>query len=202
MPEKYEYKKRFYDLEKEEQWLNEMSEKGLALKEIKQRTFSHIYVFEPCDKRHVYREDYNTEGALEEITSPYIKFVTETYCCEFVCLSGSRLYFRKDAEKGDFPPIYTDLESRIEAEKKIFGQSFGYAVLMFTVTSLCVSNLFNSFSSETVFGRIGLVVNPIGIAAGIIAMVCFISAAVRHHRKITELENLQNEKSCSVREIK
>ncbi|MDE6131898.1 MAG: DUF2812 domain-containing protein, partial [Oscillospiraceae bacterium] len=102
-----EYKKRFYDMENEESWLNEMSEKGLALKEIKWRVFKDIYRFEPCDKRYVYREDYNMEGALEELTSPYIKFVTETYGCEFVCLANGKVYFRKAAENRDFPPVYT-----------------------------------------------------------------------------------------------
>lgn len=88
-----EYKKRFHDLEKEESWLNEMSEKGLALKEIKMGVFKDIYRFEQCDKKYVYREDYNIEGAMEAITSPYIKFVTETYNCEFVCIANGKIYF-------------------------------------------------------------------------------------------------------------
>ncbi|MDE6709206.1 MAG: DUF2812 domain-containing protein, partial [Oscillospiraceae bacterium] len=108
-----EYKKRFHDLEKEESWLNEMSEKGLALKEIKWGLFKDIYCFEQCDKKYVYREDYNMENAMEAITSPYIKFVTETYNCEFVFISAGKIYFRKAKESGDFPPVYTDLESRI-----------------------------------------------------------------------------------------
>ncbi|MCM1329139.1 MAG: DUF2812 domain-containing protein [Ruminococcus sp.] len=194
MSEKYEYKKRFYDLESEERWLNEMSEKGLALKKINRKAFKDIYVFEPCEKRYVYREDYNIDDALEEATSPYIKFVTETYGCELALISGGRLYFRKEAETGDFPPVYTDLESRIEAEKKIFGKNAGYAQLSFMMTCMCVTNFFNSLSSETVFGRIGLVINPIGIAAGLIAMASFIAMAVPHRKKIKELENRRNEK--------
>ena len=108
-----EYKKRFHDLEKEENWLNEMSEKGLALKEIKMGVFKDTYRFEQCDKKYVYREDYNMEGAMEAITSPYIKFVTETYNCEFVCLEKGKEYFRNAKQKQDLTPVNNYLYRRI-----------------------------------------------------------------------------------------
>lgn len=118
MSEKYEYKKRFYDLEKEERWLNEMCGDGLVLKKIEWGLFADKYIFEPCDKKYVCRVDYNPEmDVLEEITSPYTMFVTGTYGAEFICCANGKLYFRKAEESGDFPPIYTSLESRIAAEK-------------------------------------------------------------------------------------
>ncbi len=119
MSEKYEYKKRFYDLEKEENWLNEMSEKGLVLKKIEWGFFADKYLFEPCSEKYVCRIDYNPDvlDVLEEITSPYTMFVTGTYEAEFICCANGKLYFRKAADKGEFPPVYTSLESRIIAEK-------------------------------------------------------------------------------------
>lgn len=119
MSEKHEYRKRFYDLEKEESWLNQMCASGLVLKKIEWGVIVDKYVFEPCTKKYVCRIDYNPEmEVLDEITSPYTMFVTGTYEAEFICCANGKLYFRKAEEKGDFPPIYTSLESRIAAEKK------------------------------------------------------------------------------------
>ncbi len=188
-----EYKKRFNDLEKEESWLNEMSGKGLALKEIKLGFFKDIYRFEQCDKRYVYREDYNMEGAMEAITSPYIKFVTETYNCEFVCIANGKIYFRKAAESGEFPPVYTDLDSRIGAEKKLFGKMAGYACGVFVIMNICGLNLYNTFNSDTIFGRMGFICSIIAIVCGLICMVMFISAALQHHSKIKELNKARDE---------
>ncbi|MDE5742646.1 MAG: DUF2812 domain-containing protein [Oscillospiraceae bacterium] len=189
-----EYKKRFYDMENEESWLNEMSEKGLALKEIKWRVFKDIYRFEPCDKRYVYREDYNMEGALEELTSPYIKFVTETYGCEFVCLANGKVYFRKAAENGDFPPVYTDLNSRIEAEKKFFWKTVSCSFCAFPIMCICGLNIYNTFDSDTVFGRMGFVFSIIALFCAVIDVVWFIPAALQKRKKIKELEKILDEK--------
>ena len=187
-----EYKKRFHDLEKEENWLNEMSEKGLALKEIKMGFFKDIYRFEQCDKKYVYREDYNMEGAMEAITSPYIKFVTETYNCEFVCISNGKIYFRKAKDSGDFPPVYTDLDSRIGAEKKLFGKMVSYACGVFIVINISCLNFYNAFNSDTIFGRMGFIYSIIAFPCGIICMVWFIYAALKHSSKIKELNKARD----------
>lgn len=193
MKEMLEYKKRFYDLEEEESWLNEMSQKGLALKEIKQRTFKDIYSFEQCEKRYVYREDYNVDNALEELTSPYIKFVTETYGCEFICIANGKVYFRKGADKGDFLPVYTDIESRIEAEKKITAKLTGYACTLIPIAPICGFNIYNAHNSETVFGRVGFVVSMIALVSAFICAAWFIPIAMKHRKKIKELENNRGE---------
>lgn len=144
MSEKYEYKKRFHDLEKEESWLNEMAEKGLVLKNIKYGFFRDRYIFERCEKKYICRIDYNPEmEVMEEITSPYTMFVTGTYGTEFICCANGKLYFRKAEENGEFPPIYTSAESRLAAEKK---KLFQYSVL----TLLCI---FDILFACTTLGR-------------------------------------------------
>lgn len=193
MKENLEYKKRFRDLEKEEKWLNEMSEKGLTLKNIKRGFFADKYIFENCEKKYTYREDYNIDDALEELTSPYIKFVTETYGCEFVCIANGKVYFRKAADKGDFPPVYTDINSRIEAEKKIFGKMIGYACGSVPIICICGLNLYNTFNSDTVFGRMGFIFSIIAIVCAVFDSVCFFTAAVQRYKKIKELENNRDE---------
>lgn len=195
MNENLEYKKRFYDLEEEEAFLNEMSEKGLAPKEIKGRVFKDIYRFEPCDKKYVYRVDYNHDDALEELTSPYIKFVTETYGCEFVCIANGKVYFRKDAEEGDFPPVYTDIDSRIEAEKKASAKLTGYACGAFPIMCIFGYNLYNICHSETVsvFGRAGFVFSMVALVCAIMDMGWFIPLALKRRKKIKELEKIREE---------
>lgn len=193
MSEKYEYKKRFHDLEKEEKWLNEMSEKGLAFTGTKWGLWADVYCFEPCEKKYVYREDYNIEPAAEAITSPYIKFVTETYNCSFVCISAGKIYFRKDAEKGDFPPVYTDLESRLAAEKKLFGKMCGWACGAFVIINIYGLNCYNTFNSDTVFGRAGFVFSIIAVVCGVICMARFISIALQHRSKINKLNKARDE---------
>ena len=138
MSEKHEYRKRFYDLEKEESWLNQMCAGGLVLKKIEWGVFADKYVFEPCAKKYVCRIDYNPEmEVLDEITSPYTMFVTGTYEAEFICCANSKLYFRKAEEKGDFPPIYTSLESRIAAEKKRFRGALSLLIFILIVSVYC-----------------------------------------------------------------
>lgn len=193
MNENSECKKRFYDLEEEEAFLNEMSEKGLALKEIRGRVFKDIYRFEFCDKKYVYREDYNHDDALEEITSPYIKFVTETYGCEFVCIANGKVYFRKGAEEGDFPPVYTDIDSRIKAEKNACAKINGYALAFMPLLPICGLNIFNTYGSETVFGRIGFIANIIGLVCSLIYAAMIIPIAVKRRKKLQELEKIREE---------
>lgn len=188
MSEKYIYKKRFYDLEKEESWLTEMSEKGLALKSIANGIFRDKYRFEPCDKKYIYREDYNSEMVvMEEITSPYVMFVTGTYGAEYVCCTRARVYFRKAADKGDFPPVYTSLESRIAAEKRRFWRYF-----ILTLTCIFTEICWGYGYYGTLLLRKGLTIAGIGflIAAAFnlyLMMNCAVKA-FNHRKKISELK--------------
>lgn len=181
MAEKYEYKKRFYDLEKEESWLNEMSEKGLALKEIKWGLFKDTYRFEQCDKKYVYREDYNPDmPVLEEITSPYVMFVTGTYEAEYVCWANGKVYFRKAADSGEFPPIYTSLDSRIAAEKKQLWRTLP-ALLLFLFDFLYIGS---DVVGEGDLGRLSFIL----IFISNIGLLYCLLISYRHVRKISKLK--------------
>ncbi|MCM1382757.1 MAG: DUF2812 domain-containing protein, partial [Muribaculaceae bacterium] len=123
MSENFEYKKNFADLDSEERWLNEMSEKGLAMKSVSGAFIGSRYSFEKSEKAYTYRVDYSPDGrVMEEITSPYVMFVKDTYGAEYVCCSGGKVYFRKAIGEGDFPPVYTTDESRLNIEKRKFWQ--------------------------------------------------------------------------------
>lgn len=188
MNNKYEYKKIFADLESEEKWLTEMSEKGFALKGIRGAFLGYKYSFEPMRKKYVYRVDYNYEGpVLEEITSPYVMFVTGTYGAEYVLCSHGRVYFRKAADEGNFPPIYTTSESRLAAEKKKLAQYIAFALCLF------LSTLWGT-DGFGIFIRLSFA-SPhfwLQAVAALIFSICFvycIKSAYIHYKKIKEIKN-------------
>ncbi|MBD5141858.1 MAG: DUF2812 domain-containing protein [Ruminococcus sp.] len=190
MSEKHEYRKRFYDLEKEESWLNQMCAGGLVLKKIEWGVLADKYVFEPCAKKYVCRIDYNPEmEVLDEITSPYTMFVTGTYEAEFVCCANGKIYFRKAAEKGDFPPIYTSPDSRISAEKKWF-----LKYLILTLTCIFTEIYFGYGYYGVMMLRKGITIAGICfLLAAIFNMYLIVHCAVRafnHYKKIKELKKL------------
>lgn len=187
MSEKNVYRKRFYDLEKEENWLNEMCAGGLVLKKIEWGVFTDKYVFDPCSERHVCRIDYNPEmEVLEEITSPYTMFVTGTYEAEFICCANGKLYFRKAADKGDFPPIYTSLDSRIAAEKK--------RILRMLPLLLIVLIDFFYIGIDLINGSNIIKLSTICFAISILCFIPILTMIIRHILKIRSLKRLENNK--------
>lgn len=184
----YEYKKRFYDLEKEERWLNEMSEKGLAFKSIDGGFFADVYEFELCDKKYVYRIDYNIEPTAYASDSEYIGFVEETYGAECVFMTGVNLYFRKPAEEGEFPEVYTNISSRIDAEKKMIKRLSLPVFLLFCNLIYAVGSL---IGKNPVLHKV--FVAALGIVCGL-GLLFSVVKLFRHLRKLNELKKLQTEK--------
>lgn len=178
------YRKRFYDLEKEERWLNEMCAEGLVLKKIDWGVFTDKYIFEPCGKKHVCRVDYNPEvmDVLEEITSPYTMFVTGTYGAEFICCANGRLYFKKAEESGDFPPIYTSLESRIAAEKVQINQ-YSPILIIILFYALVIGIMIADKDYESFWGAVS-------IGAFFAYLLLTAAMVLRHIFKIRSLKKL------------
>ncbi len=54
-------------------------------------------------------------------------FVTSSCGAEYIGYANGKVYFRKAKENGDFPPLYSDLQGRIDREKKVFWQHLGFA---------------------------------------------------------------------------
>ena len=189
MNDKYEYKKIFGDLESEESWLTEMFEKGFALKDVSGAFLKYKYSFEPCDKKYVYRVDYNYEmPVMEEITSHYVMFVTGTYGAEYVMCRHGKVYFRKAADEGDFPPVYTSPESRLAAEKKKLLQDVVFFILFFAdiIWTIDLDGLAMYLALRS---KLFLV----KIAAALICVVCAavcVRGAYIHCKKIREIKSL------------
>ena len=106
--------KAYYDYEKEEQYLNEMSAKGLALK-----GYSWCrYVFEDSPRgEYIYRLQLLEHAINHPESQTYIKFMEETGA-EFVASYMKWVYFRKKSVDGAFN-IYSDIDSKIKHYKRI-----------------------------------------------------------------------------------
>lgn len=106
--------KPYWNYEKEEKWLNDMSAKGLAL-------ISYTwcrYVFEEAPKgEYIYRIELLEYWPSHPQSSNYIKFIEETGV-EFVASYMRWVYFRKKAADGPFD-LYSDIDSKIAHYKKV-----------------------------------------------------------------------------------
>lgn len=107
----------YYDKDKEEAWLNEMTGKGWALT----RFFLGVYTFEPCRPgQYRYRIDMPEAPGMADSDvekREYIQFVEETGA-EYVCEWFWWVIFRKETGSGEFK-LYTDYESRMGLYRRI-----------------------------------------------------------------------------------
>ena len=104
----------FWDLDKEEQWLNEMVVKGLCLSG---RGFCR-YDFEDCAPGEYQIRTEVLEDHDEQLhVKKYIQFVEETGA-EKVAFRLRTVYFRKKTADGPFE-LYSDLTSRLKYVNRV-----------------------------------------------------------------------------------
>lgn len=103
------------DFEKEENWLNEMSAKGMALTD-----YSWCrYVFtEALKNEYTYRIELLQQPPTHAESIAYIKFLEESGI-ECVTTYNRWIYLRKKSSEGPFD-IYSDIESKISHYKRVF----------------------------------------------------------------------------------
>jgi hypothetical protein len=107
---KHIVRKPYWNWEKEEKWLNEMSAQGLALVD-----YSWCrYVFE------------------EEPPGEYIYRIVEETGAEFVSSYMRWVYFRKKAADGPFM-LHSDIPSQIAHNKRVRGWWLGFAILEISI---------------------------------------------------------------------
>ena len=106
--------KVFMNYEKEEDWLNKMSSKGLALT----RFFFMRYTFEDCEPgEYIYRIELLDHVPWNPKSRKYIDFM-EDNGVEFVDSYVRWVYFRKKATDGPFD-IYSDIDSKMAHYKRV-----------------------------------------------------------------------------------
>ncbi len=177
------YRKCFVDMEQEEQWLNEMAEKGLVLARVAADLFSSRYYFEQGGTAYTYRVDFERDD-------DYINFVKDTCNAEYLFTAGDKLYFRKAKEKGEFAPLYSDLKSRYTAEKNALRQAF---VLCVVLTPICVIDIITYLpdiiaNTENLGTSFGIVISAAVLIFTAAIWGYFIYRAIRSRRTLNELK--------------
>jgi len=118
-----------WDFDKEEQWLNQMSAKGLQLTGVGPAT----YIFdEATPGEYLYRIELLENVPSDPESFAYIRFLESTGV-EYVGSFLRWVYFRKKAAEGSFD-LYSDLDSRINLLRRI--RTLMYWLLPMLLTSL------------------------------------------------------------------
>ena len=180
--------KIYYNYEREEKWLNEMSSKGMAFTNYS----PWKYVFTESQKNeYTYRLELLENVPTHPKSIKYIKFLEETGV-ECVATYMRWIYLRKKSSDGAFN-IYSDIESKIKHYKRInvIWNSFMWIEFIIGIMNLVIGivNLntvikFKNFS----IGNFNIVVSSAPVLLGIL----FLSLSSKNRQKI---KKLQQEKS-------
>lgn len=122
----------FADMEKEEEWLNEMAEKGFNFLD----SFFIRYTFlEGKPNEYIYRIELLENNPNHPVSRQYIKFLEDTGV-ECVSTTGRWTYFRKKASDGPFD-LYSDIDAKIKHYKR--NSSYIATILFFNLIVLILN---------------------------------------------------------------
>jgi Protein of unknown function (DUF2812) len=116
--------KIFFDIEKEEQWLNEQLQKGYRCTNI---SGLGIYTFEKTDKRNVMRLDY--QDYLSKKKFKDYKGIYEDFGWNYIkgsWLGGIQYWQKEDDDQNE---IFSDRQSMSNYYKRLMGYSSGLGIL-------------------------------------------------------------------------
>lgn len=173
-------RKAYWNYEKEEKWLNEMSVKGLALTE-----YSWCrYVFADCQPgEFIYRIELLEHLPSHPESTKYINFMEENGV-EHIASYNRWVYFRKRSTDGVFD-IYSDIDSKIKHYQRIHLLWF---ILALAELSVGFSNIVIGFA----FRAIPHTLFPINITLGYIVAVIgllLLGLSLPLRKKIKQLRN-------------
>lgn len=180
-------RKLYWDFEKEEQWLNEMSAKGMALTHYSWRKYTFA---ETANREYLYRIELLDYVPTHPESIAYIRFLEESGI-ECFCTYGRWIYLRKKSSEGAFD-LYTDLKSRIKHYKRIHTLWVSIMWLEFIIglANILIGGLTYYFSS-TDFSIMNIISGGMLIVLGFV----FLRAGAPIRKRIIELqqENLIRE---------
>lgn len=165
---------RFYfDKDKEEYWINEMSQKGYAF----ERFFLGIYSFMPCKPGAFhYQIDLLQNDNHKE--KEYLEFMEETKV-EIVDRWFGWVFLRREAELGEFQ-LYTDNASKATQYEHL-GRFY---IILMLVELLCSWNAFHSAAINK--GSLRIFSSSIALFA-IFATITFAIMTIKSFSKAKEL---------------
>ena len=179
---KYVILKAIWNYEKEEQWLNEMSAKGLAFTDYS--WCRYVFTDAPAGQ-YIYRIELLENMPTHPESQSYLRFLEESGV-EFVSSYMRWVYLRKPASDGAFD-LYTDLDSKIKHYQRI---NLMWTILMITefIAGACnlgigIINLnMNEHLGNFSYGN--LIIGAVASALGFL----FLVLCVPLHRKIKKLK--------------
>ncbi|MFC2950006.1 DUF2812 domain-containing protein [Virgibacillus sediminis] len=116
--------KVFFNIEKEEQWLNEQLQKGYRCTKV---SGLGIYTFEKTDKRYVMRLDYQDYLSRQKFKE--YKGIYQDFGWNYIkgaWLSGIRYWQKEDDNQNE---IFSDRQSKGNYYKRLMGYSFWLGML-------------------------------------------------------------------------
>ena len=165
----------FYDKDKEQEWLNEMCDKGWAM----ERFFAGFFTFKPCEPgEYIYQVDM-----LKSFDGKNYKEFMKDMNIEPVQQWVSWIVLRKKKADGPFE-LYTDEASLIEHYTRI-----RLFFKMFTIVTIILTMIWSYIMLR--YDDMTLLV-PILLFA--LLLILFIRQAVRSNIKILKMKGLYSEK--------
>lgn len=185
---KHIVRKAYVDYEKEENWLNEMASKGLAL-----TNYSWCkYTFEDTDKgEYIYRIELLKELPSHPESIEYINFLEETGI-ECVAKYMRWVYLRKKSCDGEFE-LYTDIDSKIDHYNNISKFWFILAIAEFFIG---ISNINIGLSNIQKYEGFGVYYTNVILGVIVILLGFFLlclGMGLRKKIKILKEEKILNE---------
>lgn len=180
---KHIVRKIYFDYEKEEKWLNEMSAKGMALTAY---SWCRYGFTETLNNEYTYRIQLleNLPTHPESIT--YIKFLEESGV-ECVATYMSWIYLRKKSSEGSFD-IYSDIESKIKHYRRIW---LLFNTVMCIEFSVGATNLVSVILNLNIENQYGYLIGMGNVVAGFLTTllgIVFLRVSYKIRKKIKKLE--------------
>jgi len=172
--------KAFYDDQKEEKWLNEMSAKGLAL-----TSYSWIrYTFEDsAPGEYIYRIELLDQDVTKPESLAYIDFLKKSGV-EYVTAYMRWVYLRKKAADGPFE-VYSDNDSRLAYYKRVSNFYLTFGLILAAMAILQIIWIIPGISS----GHYGWIANIVGLViAGPVGGVC-LSIWAKYRSRMAQLKH-------------
>lgn len=117
--------KLFFDIEKEENWLNKQLQKGYRCTKI---SSLGIYTFEKTDKKFVMRLDY--QESLSKNKFKEYKGIYEDFGWNYIndsCHNGIRYWQKEDDDQNE---IFSDRQSQSNYYKRLMGYFLWFSVML------------------------------------------------------------------------
>ncbi|OMC85390.1 MULTISPECIES: DUF2812 domain-containing protein [unclassified Viridibacillus] len=162
----------FWDFEKEEQWLNSQSKKGLQLKKV--NYFRYTFE-EDATVNYNYRLEKLKDKTNHRDNKEYIEFLQDSGI-EHVDTYFGWVYLRKDASEEPFE-LYTDTASKMAHYNRII--AIPSAIIVFNVLIFFI-NLFLSKESDVTDFIIGI---NLGMAVTLFTFILYTFNKIRKLKK-------------------